>query len=179
VTWINAFLNVAATAMQREDLRQRLIYAESPDELPYWPGIVNALETTAVLAIFEASFSMRQGGQWIGHEESYPNKGATNPKRSDLAFKEAGRGKNYRYVEVKKYALDAVREDIVKLGTITKRAQRWMLIYRVAKPTARRLRVLVERIDGLCVVGTRKFESFVDVRVPGHCEIVLAQVQAS
>lgn len=39
MSWINDFLNITATALQREDLRQRLIYASSATDLPYWPGI--------------------------------------------------------------------------------------------------------------------------------------------
>jgi hypothetical protein len=177
MTWTRGFLNVAWIALQKEDLRQRLIYAPSAAELPFTPGIVKALETTAVLAIYEASFSLRgTQGDILKHERRYPNIVGQNPKRADLAFKESGRGKNWWYIEVKYYSAAGVREDVDKLRSIQNRARRWLLVYLVRTDGMQPLVKLLEKHSDLLVVEGRKFDTYFGQGVPGTCELALARV---
>ena len=56
--WYEDLIEIAAWALQTQDLRHRFVYAETPQQLRTTPGIRNAYETAAVLGIFEAAVAM-------------------------------------------------------------------------------------------------------------------------
>ncbi|MBN4050376.1 hypothetical protein JYT28_01320 [Desulfobulbus sp. AH-315-M07] len=184
MSWQVRFLKVAEFALRREDLRQRFIHATSADDLPWTPGIARAYENSVVLAIYESASAIYSDmADQMAYEIAYPGARSGNPKRADLAFKEAGRGKNWAYIEVKYYSTGGVRSDIQKLLAIKRKSQRWMFIYKVRDMTPRRrtlpLRKLVERsfADELAIVGGRYFPSYWAQGVEGRCEMLLARVR--
>jgi hypothetical protein len=133
--WHEDPLDVAAWALQCEDLRHRFIYASNIRSLSQTPGISEVLETAATLRIYEAYLSKKNSSKIVVEfERPYPGKKANNPKRVDLAIKESGKGKNWAYIECKQYTgsgKTALAGDIEKLNDIVNRLQRWLLVFRV------------------------------------------------
>lgn len=136
--WQTEIAQIIGWALRYQDLRHQYIYSKDASELKHAPGIADALEVTIILAIFEAAIGKGfVEGSTVGYEVPYPNSTHNNPRRADLAFKDEGQGKNWRYVEVKSYGNNgkaAIQKDIDKLKSIKKRAQRWLIVYRV-RPT--------------------------------------------
>jgi hypothetical protein len=183
--WSDDLLALSRWAMQSEDLRHRFIHADTPLDLVKTPGIANSLETNVVFAIYEAAVAKGyKRGKTIAYERPYPDFTEGNPKRSDLAFKDPGKGQNWAYVEVKYYGAngkDAVGKDIAKLKSIEKKSQRWVLCYRV-KPTAGkspRLKSLLGKHfrSQLDYYGIRSLYTVTTSGTKGICEIVLARVK--
>lgn len=56
--WIDDLIELAHWALQREDLRYRFLYARTAAKLPTTSGLEHALETTVVLAVYEAAIAM-------------------------------------------------------------------------------------------------------------------------
>lgn len=135
--WPAKLIEISFWALKNEDLRHRYIYSKSAEDLRKTPGIAFCLETSAVLSIFEAAlgkgFTL---DTTISREKNYPDSnGSDSKKRADLAIKDIGQGQNWAYVEVKKYVnrggKNAIAKDLSKLKAITRKCQRWMLIYRI------------------------------------------------
>lgn len=166
-------------------MRHKYLYADTPKELAFTPGLAWCLETVAVLSIFEAAIGKGYKQDiTIGYEKPYPGDEGKNPKRSDLAFKERGQGKNWAYVEVKNYGQNGkgkIESDIRKLKSIEKRSQRWMLIYRVRSTEggSQPLSDLIEKNfkSKLELEHCEQFESIAYNYEDGLCEICLAKVK--
>ena len=183
MSWNVDLLELAKWSLQKEDLRYRMLYAKTPAELPSTCGIEYALETAVVLSIYEAAVGQGyKPGKTIGYERAYPSSEG-NPKRTDLAFKDMGQGKNWGYVEVKYYGAQGkshITKDIEKLRSISNRVQRWVLVYRV-RPTEGRSKTLQELLErsfdrDLAFHGHRSFSTTTSKGAQGECEIVLARV---
>lgn len=102
--WPTQFIQLAKYALQREDLRHRFLHAKQAGKIFQTPGISGCLETTVVLAIYEAAIAKGfSHGRTIDYERKYPTESGENPKRADLAMKDGGKGKNWCYIEVKYY----------------------------------------------------------------------------
>lgn len=184
MSWMEDLLSLADWAMQNQDLRYRFLYAKSAKSLDTTPGIINALETSIVLAIYEAAIAKGYNdGVTIAYERAYPEETNRNPRRADLAFKDPGVGKNWAYVEVKCYGQNgksAISGDIDKLNTIEHKSQRWILVYRVRAEEGRtkELGDLLEKnfSGSLLIEGDRAFRTITEHGEDGVCEIVLAKV---
>lgn len=184
--WQSDLIALAKWAIQSEDLRHRFIYADKPSELSDTPGIIYTLETSIVLAIFEAAVSKGyKRAQLIAYERPYPGETGGNPKRADLAFKESGRGKNWSYVEVKCYGVygkSALTHDIKKLKSIEQRSQRWILCYRVRplEGRSKKLKSILEKnfsADLNFIYESQSVPTISDNGSKGECEIILARVK--
>lgn len=184
MSWEADLLSLAQWALQLQDLRHRYLFAETPERVANTFGLALCLETMAVLAIYEAAIGKGyKREKTIGFEKPYPREYGKNPKRSDLAFKETGRGKNWAYVEVKYYGSagkSLIECDIDKLSKIETPCQRWMLIYRIRPIEGKSLflQSLLERNFGssLSIFGTVKFPTITNEREEGCCEICLARI---
>jgi len=182
MAWSDDFMALAHWALQSEDLRHRLMGADTPSDIDSTPGIAWAYEGTLVQAILQAAiFKGYRWGKTVSFEEPYPGERDGNGPRADLAFKDAGRGKNWAYIEVKRYsAPQGINDDIEKLRTIKGRAQRWVFTYRVRK---RRGTKSLEELLGrnfqndLMVIEARSFPTFTLEGEEGLCELALARVR--
>jgi len=130
-------IEAALWAIKSEDLRHQFIYSKTIKELNNTSGISKAFETTIVVAIYQAAISKNSIYiSQIAHEHPYPTSKKQNPKRADLAIKDTGAGTNWKYIEVK-YASSTwkthIAADIQKLRSITKKVQRWMMIYGICE----------------------------------------------
>lgn len=143
------FIALTEWTLRMQDLRHSYIRAENACEVMRSPGLEWALETSITLAIYEAALGKSYKHQkTIAYEQPYPNsKKNQNPPRADLAIKKDGRGQNWSYIEVKYWNPEAIRRDIKKLKKIKKRAQRWILTYRLRKDSNRvqTLEVLLQK----------------------------------
>lgn len=185
MSWCDEFLHIARWALMSEDLRHRYIFAASAGDLPTTPGIAKALETTAVLALYQAALGKGYiARSTVDHERRYPGIENQNPPRADLAFKDEGPGQNWAYVEVKQYKMTGyadVARDVNKLKRITQRTQRWLFVYRVRREDthARNLADLLKDNFGsaLSVYDSQMFPSVPNDHVEeGVCEMCLARV---
>ena len=182
MAWPDDVVPLATWALCNEDLRHRFIHAGSASEVLETPGLAWSLETASVLAIFEAAIS--KGYRWeqtIDYECPYPgSKSGQNPRRSDLAFKDPGQGKNWGYVEVKYYDKGKVESDIRKLKSITRRSQRWMLVFRIRSLQGRSqtLRSLMTKNWGrrIAIYDESQFPTVTTSSEIGVCEICLFRV---
>lgn len=189
MTWIDDFLPLAKWALHSQDLRHQYLYAVDASKVTATPGIDWTFEATVILAIYEAALGKGyRENETIGYEKAYPHSSAHkrrgNPKRADLAFKDSGQGKNWCYIEVKKYGASGkywVKHDIDKLRSIKQKSQRWMFVYRVRKNGS--------KSPCLDVLLSRNFKSDLNVHAPlsfptianeesesGVCEFCLAKV---
>ena len=188
MAWVNDIMPLAKWAFQNEDMRHQYIYASKARRLAETPGIENALEVTAVLALYQAALGMGYiQDETIGYEKAYPSatgKLSANPKRADLAFKDKGKGKNWAYIEVKYYGVigkSAVKGDVKKLQAIQRKSQRWILIYRVQR-TDRKSRTLENLLamnfgSNITIHDYVTFPSVSSAtKTVGLCEICLARV---
>jgi len=109
-------IEAALWAIKSEDLRHQFIYSKTIKELNNTSGISKAFETTIVVAIYQAAISKNSIYiSQIAHEHPYPTSKKQNPKRADLAIKAH------------------IAADIQKLRSITKKVQRWMMIYGICE----------------------------------------------
>lgn len=187
VNWIKDLICSAEWAFRQEDLRHQFIHAQKASDLQSVPGIAKCLETTLVLAIYEACLGKGfVDGKTIAYEKSYPGRHAR--KRADLALKDGGKGKNWGYVEVKRYSAggDGIKKDVHKLRKIKIRAQRWVLIYRIRQKKGKKkftteLKQLLEKHFKNDLKGIdknyRSFETISKHETPGICEICLAKLK--
>lgn len=182
--WQKDLISIAAWAIKSLDVRYSYLYAETAKDVLKAPGIAFALETSVVLAIYEASIGKGYiGWRTIEHEKSYPGEEGKNPRRADLAIKEEGVGKNWVYIEVKCYGDSGkyqIGSDIDKLKSIEKRSQRWMLIYRIRPiegKSSELHKLLRKNFDGaLTVTEKTEVSVWTSDKEPGVCEICLAKV---
>ena len=185
--WPDDLIVLAAWALQSEDLRHRFIHAASPSDLLTTPGLTDAFETAAVLAIYEAA---RHKGyvynKTILYEcPYYPDASGIGP-RSDLGFKATGPGQNWALVEAKYYSAAGIQADVAKLRTIERRVQRWMLVYRVIAlpdPSAAKRGRPIESLENLMgqwatwgEPRTRSFATIASSGNPGQCEVFLGRL---
>ena len=187
ISWENDLLDIAQWAMQSLDLRYRYLYSETANALSGTPGLPNCIETAIVFAIYEAAIGKSHSCGWdVKHEMSHPSDGY-NPKRSDLAFKPYGQGRNWAHVEVKEYDASGksnIAKDIDKLKLLTG-VQRWILAYRIIPKDSRSIALaeLLERnYDGsdgqkLVIHGSREFATLTENGYDGICDICLARIQ--
>ncbi|NCC35325.1 MAG: hypothetical protein EOM24_25430 [Chloroflexia bacterium] len=184
MAWPEDFMALAAWALQIQDLRHRLLFSNEPQEIARAAGIARCLESTVVLAIYEAATAKGyRTGVTVGYEVPYPGNVGGNPQRADLRFKDPGPGKNWGYIEVKAYktlSTAHVRKDIDKLRSIAQRVQRWLFLYRVRtvgskEPT---LESLLKRNFGgeLSNVGVGSFPTMDKFGECASCEFCLARV---
>jgi hypothetical protein len=178
------FLALAEWALRMQDLRHSYIRATSPSEVMRSAGLFWALETSVTLAIYEAALGKGyRHKETISYEQPYPGKKTGgNPRRSDLAIKEAGRGTKWSYIEIKYWNIKAIRRDIDKLKTIEKRAQRWILTYRVRKKEGRTQdleKLLTRAFEGVfSTVEYLSFDSSLRQYPRGAiCEVAFARVK--
>jgi hypothetical protein len=182
--WQDDLISLATWALKSLDVRYSYLYAEKAKEVLESPGILFALETSFVLAIYEAAIGKGYvGWKTIEHEKPYPGEEGKNPRRADLALKEEGRGKNWIYVEVKYYAENGkyqIGMDIEKLKSIDRRSQRWMVIYRVRpkEGSSRTLEQLLKRNfnEALSIERQKEIDTRTRDWEPGICEVCLARV---
>ncbi len=188
MTWENDLLDISQWAMQSLDLRYRYIYSKTAKDLSGTPGLAICLENAVVFAIYEAARGKSYTSGWaVEHEKQYPSIGGINPKRSDLAFKAPGKGKNWAYVEVKKYDTAGkakVTKDIEKLQLLTG-VQRWILAYRIRPSDSNAFLLadlLIRNFDGsdgqkLEIHGSREFNTLTKEGEYGICDICLARIK--
>lgn len=149
MTWPPALVKYASASLEAEDRRLRLLYCTSPDNIRSTPAIclLNEHEITGVIVAAIASRLFKYGDS-LQREKQYPG---TSKKRADFAVKEPGRGKNWAFVEVKKYTNRRgkrhVAMDASKLLGIQTKAQRWILLYRVATPSSKNTQELTQLLD--------------------------------
>lgn len=187
MSWESDLLSLAQWAFQIQDMRHRYLYAETAESVAITPGIAWCLETVAVLAIYEAAIGKGyKRDKTIGYEKPYPGSDGKNPKRSDLAFKSPGRGKNWAFVEVKRYqqfGKNNIECDLEKLKGITTKCQRWILTYKIYSKEGRfqTLESLLKKNFSfdLEVYGTTKFETVTEEFREGYCEICLVKVKTT
>lgn len=185
-SWTDEFISIAAWALQAEDLRHRYIYSRSGRHLASTPGIAKALETSVILAVYQAALGKGYiEGDTIDYERPYPGYDGQNPPRADLAFKKRGPGQNWAYVEAKHYRVTGRRQiaaDIEKLRSITQRSQRWIFAYRVRRTDghAHTLEELLVKSfpDILEIHGSASFLSVpIGHDSEGACDLCLARVR--
>lgn len=139
MSWSSDLVKYATAALEAEDRRLRLLYCTSADKICETPAIclLNEHEITGIIIAVVASRLFRYGDS-LRREEKYPD---PSNQRADFAVKEDGPGTNWAYVEVKGYknlnGKSGVAKDIDKLQGIKIKVQRWVLIYRLATPSAR------------------------------------------
>lgn len=190
--WPDDILALTGWALRHQDLRHQYIYSGKASDLKTTPGIAAALEVTVILAIYEAALGKGYiEGKTAGYEKPYPavrkpkQMKKANPKRADLAFKDPGTGKNWGYVEVKKYGGNGkfwVQHDIDKLKSIEQKSQRWMIVYRVRPQEGKSQKLkamLLKNFAGqLDIHGAEDFETVEQFYgEPGLCEYCLARVR--
>ena len=187
MSWTESFIELALWALQNQDARHRFLFASSADDISNTPGVSYGLETTVVLAIYEAAIAKGfKDGATVAYEVAYPGVTGRNPPRADLAFKDEGPGRNWCYVEAKRYDYTSrarILSDIDKLKGIKQRSQRWMFLFRV-RPTEGKspgLAALLEKNFGSSLVLDeslmRCFQANADYSVPGICELALCRVR--
>lgn len=138
--WPNSLVKFAAASLEAEDRRLRLLYSTDPNRIRDTPAIclLNEHEITGVVVAAIASRLFSYGDSLV-RESPYPQ---PSRKRADFAVKEPGPGKNWAYVEVKRYSNSGgkrhVGNDAEKLRDIQVKVQRWLLLYRVASPSEKK-----------------------------------------
>lgn len=138
MSWSSDLVKYASAALEAEDRRLRLLYCTSAEKIRETPTVclLNEHEITGVIIATVASRLFDYGASLL-REKPYP---APSKQRADFAVKEDGPGKNWAYIEVKRYRNNGgkrkVGMDVVKLQNITDQVQRWVLIYRLATPPA-------------------------------------------
>lgn len=182
--WEDEFIHLAEWALSQEELRHRYIYAHKGSALASTPGIDRALEVTVILAIYQTALGKGYiAGSTVEYEKAYPGVGG-NPPRADLAFKNKGRGKNWAYIEAKRYGAfgkSHVQKDIAKLSTLSQRSQRWLFIYRVRRidRAVADLETILRRNfkTDLAIYSQAAFPSIPKKRrLQGVCDLCLARI---
>lgn len=148
MTWQPKLLKLASASLEAEDRRLRLLYCSDLHKIRETPAIclLNEHEITGVIIAAIASRLFVYGESLI-REAPYPE----SYQRADFAVKEDGQGKNWAFVEVKRYnnlsGKSNIEKDVAKLREIEYKVQRWLLLYRVATPQSSRSYTLSELID--------------------------------
>ena len=185
MTWENDLLDISQWALQSLDLRYRYIFSKTAKDLSGTPGLSICLENAVVFAIYEAARGKSYTSCWaVEHEKPYPAGDGINPKRSDLAFKAPGKGKNWAYVEVKKYDKGEIAKDIEKLQSLNG-IQRWILAYRIRPSDGNAFSIadlLKRNFDGsdgqkIEIYDSREFNTLTKEYEYGICDICLARIK--
>ncbi len=183
-TWPRDLVHYASASLEAEDRRLRLLYSVKPESIRSTRAIclLNEYEITGVIIAAVASRLFDYGTSLL-REKPYPS---GSKKRADFAVKPIGRGKNWAYIEVKRYGgkgKDAIRIEAVKLRGIKLRVQRWLLLYRWATPgpKTKSLRNLLKKnYDGYFKEKETYEDSFQTVHKGGkltNFELVLCRLR--